>query len=155
MSRETLDRRRNMLKPRANVVAALSVVLGLSISVSSCEKRIFLAKGEVVGGTERPAQTEIRRSLIGAWTSDAHETQFGQATLTICFSSDGNFKTTAKTQAGPIENHGSYRTSGDTVTFTSLEGVTVVAKVRLQGDRLVVTEPEKQAMSYRRAAPSC
>jgi hypothetical protein len=150
-----LDRRTEMLELSAKSAVALSIVVAACSAATSCERRVFLAKGEVVSGTPRPAQPQGSRDLVGAWTSDTNDTQLGAAVFTICFSADGNFRSTTNTQAGPIENHGSYRVAGDTVTFTSWENVKVAATVRWHGDRLLITEAEQGTMSYRRTALAC
>ena len=136
-----------------NVRATIAVLL-VAIGAVSCKDRFVVVRRNVQNGSTKVA-IDQSRSIVGLWTSDPQLTQFGESTFSICFSGNGSFRTFAKTQAGPVENHGVYRLSGDSVIFRSFDGVVAVSKIRWQEDRLVLIDQDQLSTSYRRSAGPC
>jgi hypothetical protein len=101
-------------------------------------------------------QALSQEQLVGNWRGAAYQTQFGTATNSICFQSDGIVESVIQSQAGPIVASGTYAVSGDTLTLRITDAVDNPKRVRigLLGGELTITDGQNQT-TYKRVGAAC
>src|SRR5687768_14776025 len=104
-----------------------------------------------------PSRHDIVRSdqLIGLWESQPFESQFGRSVDTFCLKRDGTVHTRTDTQAGPLENDGTYRVTGDRIKFAWPSGESAEGTFKIDSATMVLTPDSGKARRYERIRDSC
>ena len=109
-----------------------------------------------VGEVGLNSRGKVTPNIIGEWTSEAFESQLGTSTETFCFRSDGNVEVKSQTQAGLLENEGTYQLNGTQLTlYWPNTGSSASARIKLTRKEMVVTFDNGKTRRYRRTNDNC
>jgi hypothetical protein len=102
------------------------------------------------------ANQPLSSRLVGEWKSDPFVGQLGESTETYCFGSDGSVSAHTETQAGAMNNRGTYQLAGDRVTVSWPDpGASAVMTVSWSGEHLVLTDDSQKSREYHRTSKRC
>jgi hypothetical protein len=134
-----------------------AVLLASHLVVAACDNRCFLAKGRAEGGTARSLASQPSASrIIGTWQSDAYVSQLGQTVETICFLPGGKVKSALQTQAGRLQNRGTYEVGNEQVRLIwEGTGQVAVGTILWKGSYMLLTNDRHKTTRYRRVSGGC
>jgi hypothetical protein len=94
-------------------------------------------------------------SIVGAWRSEPFSSQFGSTTETFCFRRNGTISVKNDSQAGALENQGTYRIDDDRIIFNWSSGSTSTATFELTPTSMILTAEHGQRRRYARTKAGC
>lgn len=106
--------------------------------------------GFIIACGARSSSSDEPTQIVGSWESAPFTTQLGSAVETFCFRRDNTVSVKNATQAGLLENHGTYEFNGSRLVLRWSTGSSAAADVRLREDTLSLKSERGEWRHYKK-----